>query len=204
VTVLPSHLHFDHLGGIAPFASVAMIDIPQTRADIIDGWFRPKRYEYLGMIDRLERPTVRVTEWLAPGSDVDLGGRKLQVIYTPGHTEDSVSLFDAERHQLFAGDFIYPTTLYAFLPGSSLSEYAATTRRLLALLPADATLWTAHCCRAGEKTAAPWLTTADLKDLDVALSSLRAGHLRGSGFFPRRFPVNGQMTLATGFAWNNR
>jgi hypothetical protein len=65
-------------------------------------------------------------------------------------------------------------------------------------------LWTAHCCRAGEKTAAPWLTTADLKDLDAALSSLRAGHLRGSGFFPRRFSVNGQMTLATGFAWNNR
>ena len=204
VTVLPSHLHFDHLGGIAPFTSIAMIDIPQTRADILDGAFTPKRYEYLGMVDRLKRPTVRVTEWLTPDTDLELGGRTLRVIHTPGHTEDSVSLFDAERHQLFAGDFIYPTTLYAFLPGASLSEYAATARRLLALLPADAILWTAHCCRAGEKTSAPWLSTADLKDLDQTLTRLRAGELHSSGFFPRRFPVNGQMTLATGFAWNNR
>ena len=39
-----------------------------------------------------------------------------------------------------AGTFIYPTTLYAFLPGASLS--AATARMLLGMLPADTVLWT--------------------------------------------------------------
>ena len=203
VTVLPSHLHFDHLAGIAAYPSVAMIDLPETRADVADGVFTPRRYEYLGMVDHLRPPSVRVTQWIAPDGLIDLGGRQLTLLHTPGHTPNSVSLFDAARRQLFAGDFIYPTTLYAFLPGASLSAYRATTRRLLSMLPADARLWTAHCCRANEKTSAPWLGVQDLEDLDRALAQMAAGRTHGTGFFPRRFPVNGQMTIATGFAWNN-
>ena len=202
VTVLASHLHFDHLAGIAAFPSVAMIDLPQTRADVRDGVFTPGRYEYMGFIDRLQTPSVRVTEWLAPDSTLDLGGRPLTVLHTPGHTPNSVSLFDAQRHQLFAGDYIYPTTLYAFLPGASLSSYRTTARRLLALLPADTILWTAHCCRAGEDTSAPWLTRQDLQDLEDALARIDSGQVAGTGFYPRRYPVNGQMTIATGFRWN--
>src|ERR1700733_12858794 len=66
VTVIASHLHFDHLAGIAAFPSVAMIDLPETRADVADGVFTPRRYEYLGMVDHLRPPLVRVTQWMAP------------------------------------------------------------------------------------------------------------------------------------------
>jgi glyoxylase-like metal-dependent hydrolase (beta-lactamase superfamily II) len=204
VTLMPSHLHYDHTGGIAPFTAVAMIDLPETRADVTNGRFTPGRYEYLGMIDGLAPPTFSVTEWIKPGTTIDLGGRMLQVLYVPGHTHSSVALYDAAAHQLFAGDFIYPTTLYAFLPGASLAEYRATTRELLAALPADTKLWTAHCCRVGERTSAPWLSMTDLDDLNIALTAIQSGELHSTGFFPRRFPVNRQMTLATGFPWNNR
>jgi glyoxylase-like metal-dependent hydrolase (beta-lactamase superfamily II) len=204
VTVMPSHLHFDHTGGIEPFVSVAMVDLPDTRADVTNGRFSPSRYEYLGMIDGLVSPAFRVTEWFKPGTTIDLGGRVLRIVHVPGHTHSSVALYEASTHQLFAGDFIYPTTLYAFLPGASLSEYLATTRELLAALPADTRIWTAHCCRVGERTSAPWLTMTDLRDLNSALTAIQSGELHSTGFFPRRFPVNRQMTLATGFPWNNR
>jgi hydroxyacylglutathione hydrolase len=204
VTVLPSHLHFDHTGGIASFTSIAMIDLRDTRADVTNGRLTPGRYEYLGILDRLAPPTFSVTEWVKPGAKIDLGGRALQVLHVPGHTPSSVALYDAARHELFAGDFIYPTTLYAFLPGASLTQYRATTRALLTRLPADTTIWTAHCCRTGELTSAPWLTMTDLHDLDTALAAIHAGDSHGTGFFPRRFPVNQEMTLATGFPWNNR
>jgi hydroxyacylglutathione hydrolase len=204
VTVMPSHLHFDHTGGIAPFTSVAMIDLPDTRADVTNGRFTPSRYEYLGMIDGRVPPTFTVTEWVKPGTTIDLGGRMLRILYVPGHTHSSVALYDAAAHQLFAGDFMYPTTLYAFLPGASLTEYRTTTRELLATLPADTKIWTAHCCRVGERTSAPWLTMTDLRDLNTALTAIQSGESRNTGFFPRRFPVNQQMTLATGFPWNNR
>ena len=204
VTVLPSHLHFDHTGGILPFTSVAMVDLPDTRADVRNGRLTPGRYEFLGMVDGLVPPRFTVTEWLKPGTAIDLGGRVLQVLHVPGHTHSSVALYDAGTHQLFAGDFIYPTKLYAFLPGASLAEYRATTRELLASLPADTKIWTAHCCRAGEKTSAPWLSMGDVRALDCALTAIQSGKSHGTGFFPRLFPVNQQMTLATGFPWNNR
>jgi hydroxyacylglutathione hydrolase len=204
VTVMPSHLHYDHSSGIGPFSSVAMIDLPDTRADIRNGKFTPRRYEYLGMIDNLVPPTFNVTEWVKPGTTVDLGGRLVRILSVPGHTHSSAALYDAATHQLFAGDFIYPTTLYAFLPGASLAEYRATTRELLATLPADTKIWTAHCCRVGEHASAPWLTMTDLSDLNAALATIQSGELHGIGFYPRRFPVNQQMTLATGFPWNNR
>ena len=111
---------------------------------------------------------------------------------------------DPAAHRLFIGDYIYPTTLYAFLPGSSLSTYHVTAQRLLADLPADTILWGAHCCRAGEGVAAPWLGMSDLRDMDRAVEAARAGTVTSTGFYPRRFPVSRQMTLATGFAWNNR
>ncbi len=204
VTVMVSHLHFDHLGGILPFERVAMIDVPNTRADVADGRVTPTRYEYLGFIDGLQAPSVRVTEWLAPGATIDLGGRSLTVLWTPGHTDSSAALFDPAARRLFIGDYVYPTTLYAYLPGASLTSYQRTAQRLLATLPPQTVLWTAHCCREDEGISAPWLDMTDLRDLDVALLHVEAGAAKSLGFYPRVFPVNRQMRLATGFSWNNR
>ena len=204
VTVIVSHLHFDHLGGIGPFKHVAMIDLPETRADMSGGLFKPSRYEYMGFFDGRAAPSFRVGEWLAPGAAMDLGGRALQVLSTPGHTPSSVALLDAPNRRLFIGDFIYPTTLYAFLPGASLSAYQSTAQMLLGLLPADTVLWTAHCCRKNDGVSAPWLSMRDLRDLDSALTAVRAGRSKAMGFYPRKYPVNDEMTLAAGFPWNNR
>jgi hydroxyacylglutathione hydrolase len=204
VTVIVSHLHFDHLGGISPFGDVAMIDLPETRADLSGGIFKPSRYQYMGFFDGRSAPSFRVTQWLAPGAIIDLGGRVLRVLSTPGHTPSSVALFDATNRRLYIGDFIYPTTLYAFLPGASLSAYQATARMLLRTLPPTTVLWTAHCCRKNEGVSAPWLSMRDLRDLEAALTAVKSGQAKALGFYPRVFPVNGEMTLATGFPWNNQ
>ena len=44
----------------------------------------------------------------------------------------------------------------------------------------------------------------DLRDLDAALTAVRSGKARAIGFYPRVFAVNDEMTLATGFPWNNQ
>jgi len=204
VTVLVSHLHYDHLGGIRPFEHVAMIDLPETRADVSGEYFQPGRYEYMGLFDGPAAPSLRVSEWIKPGSIIDLGGRSIRVLSTPGHMPTSVALFDTQNKWLFSGDFIYPTTLYAFLPGASLSAYQATAKMLLKMLPANTVLWTPHCCRKNEGVSTPWLSIKDLKDLDAALTAVRAGEAKSRGIYPRVYPVNEEMTLATGFPWNNR
>jgi glyoxylase-like metal-dependent hydrolase (beta-lactamase superfamily II) len=75
------------------------------------------------------QPTVP-TELLQDGDVLDLGGRTLQVLHTPGHTPDCICLLDQEHRQLFAGDTLATGPLYAHLPDSDLAAFTRSTRRL--------------------------------------------------------------------------
>lgn len=204
VTVMVSHLHFDHYGGAGQFQRLAMIDLPQTRAAYSGGVFRPSRYQFMGMFDRMQPAAVPIARWVKPGEQIDLGGRAITVLSTPGHTPSSISLYDPAARRLFTGDFLYPTTLYAFLPGASRSAYDRTARTLLSALPQDTILYGAHCCRSEGGVQAPWLSMGDLRDLHASLTRVGSGQVAAKGFYPRVYPVNGEMTLAAGFPWTNR
>ncbi len=204
VTVIPSHLHFDHVGALGRLDRTALLDDPSLHARLADSRLTLQRYEFLGFADRLPTPSFQVDEWWAPGSRVDLGDRQLQVLATPGHTPTSVSLYDPARRQLFAGDFIYPGNLYAYLPGASRSAYRATTSRLLALLDPATQIFAAHMKDAGVSITAPVLAVADLRALQESLRAQQRGQLEAEGFYPRVYPVRGTIKFATGWPWNNR
>jgi len=204
VTVIPSHLHFDHVGALGRFERTALVDLPELRTRSRHGPLTLDRYEFLGFADRLPTPSFPVDEWWRPGTSVDLGGRPLLVIHTPGHTPTSVSLYDAERRQLFCGDFIYPGMLYAFLPGASRHAYLSTTARLLTALDPATRLYTAHMADEPTIVTAPVLEMADLFALETTLVAVEGGTTRSTGFYPRVFPVRGAIKFGTGFAWNNR
>ena len=65
VTVIASHLHFDHVGALGRLDKTAILDDPSLRARARDSRLRLKRYEFIGFADRLETPTFRVDEWWA-------------------------------------------------------------------------------------------------------------------------------------------
>jgi glyoxylase-like metal-dependent hydrolase (beta-lactamase superfamily II) len=67
---------------------------------------------------------------LADGDTIDLGGRALTVLHTPGHTPDSICLLDADNRILFSGDTVDTGPIYAHLPGSDLATYTTTMRRM--------------------------------------------------------------------------
>jgi hydroxyacylglutathione hydrolase len=204
VTVIASHLHFDHVGALGRFDKTAVIDEPSLRTRARDSRLTLKRYEFLGFADRLRMPTFPVDEWWAPDSTIDLGGRHLRVLATPGHTSTSVSLYDESRHQLFAGDFIYPGELYAFLPDASRSAYLETTKRLLSIIDPETRIFAAHMEDEPAPVEAPVLQVADLGALERTLTAIEQGDSSSSGFYPRIFPVRGVIKFATGWRWNNR
>ncbi|GAA4870998.1 MBL fold metallo-hydrolase [Actinomycetospora straminea] len=70
---------------------------------------------------------------LHDGDVVDLGGRTLRVLHTPGHTPDSVCFLDEHAGLLFAGDTVNTGPIYAQAPESDLAAFAASTARLAAL-----------------------------------------------------------------------
>ena len=187
VMAVPSHLHYDHIGRYQDFDSVGIVDLPYLRERAAGNVLRPTVGEHLGFIEGIARPSIRVTEWLAPESDLELGGRTLRVIRTPGHTPESISLYDAERRQLFTGDYITQGGLLAFAPGSSLPDYLRTANALIERIPKDTTLLGAH---RATPPAAPIVPYQDLADLRDALREIREGRLPSESFYPRVFRVN--------------
>ncbi|WP_285651788.1 MBL fold metallo-hydrolase [Actinomycetospora sp. NBRC 106375] len=70
---------------------------------------------------------------LVEGDVVDLGGRSLRVLHTPGHSPDSVCFLDEHAGLLIAGDTVNTGPIYAQAPESDLAAFAASTARLAAL-----------------------------------------------------------------------
>ena len=66
---------------------------------------------------------------------LDLGGRIVEVIFTPGHTPDSVALLDRQNGLLFTGDNFYPGPIYLFAPETDFAAYTRSVARLAALEP---------------------------------------------------------------------
>jgi glyoxylase-like metal-dependent hydrolase (beta-lactamase superfamily II) len=73
------------------------------------------------------------TRLLEDGDRLDLGGRVLEVMHTPGHSPDCICLLDAQNGLLFGGDTINTGPIYAQLEDSDLTAFAASTARLAAL-----------------------------------------------------------------------
>lgn len=205
VEVLPSHLHFDHTGNLHRFGDIALPDLPQLRRQVHDGMFALEFYQSLGFVEGFERLPFRVSRWFAPGSTIDLGERRLQLISVPGHTPESVVLFDPGANRLYAGDFIYPTDIYAFLPGADLADYAASARRVDAMLNDRTRIHGAHGCDRPSLVDVPTLDRSDVRALAAALAraAAAAGPV-GTGWFPRTLPVNERMTLLATYPWMSR
>jgi glyoxylase-like metal-dependent hydrolase (beta-lactamase superfamily II) len=85
--------------------------------------------------------------WLPDGAVIELPGRTLRAIHTPGHTTGHVVFHDEAAAQLFAGDHVLPhiTPSIGFQPvitRSSLTQYLGSLRLMLAL--PDTRLLPAH------------------------------------------------------------
>ena len=145
IIVLNSHTHDDHVGGNWEFADVYGMDTDFTRKNAmgsqedaqaevtpdqicgaLPAGFDPKTYA--------TRPW-KITSVILDGDRLDLGGRKLEVVATPGHTPDAITLIDRANGLLFTGDTYYPAPIWLFRPETNLVAYAASIRRLAALAP---------------------------------------------------------------------
>ena len=78
------------------------------------------------------------------GDRVELGGRTLEVLATPGHTPDAICLFDRANGLLFTGDTYYKGTIWIYRPETDLVAYGNSVKRLAALEPQVKVVLGAH------------------------------------------------------------
>ncbi|PVZ12901.1 MBL fold metallo-hydrolase [Actinomycetospora cinnamomea] len=105
---------------------------------------------------------------LADGDVVDLGGRALTVLHTPGHSPDSVCFLDEHAGLLFGGDTVNTGPTYAQAPESDLAAFAASTARLADLADDVHLVLMAHFGRAVAEGAY-------LREVAAAFARLLAG-----------------------------
>jgi glyoxylase-like metal-dependent hydrolase (beta-lactamase superfamily II) len=114
----------------------------------------------------------KITAYTHDGDRFDLGGRTLEVIATPGHTPDAISLLDRANGLLFTGDTYYPAPIWLFRPETDLDAYAASIRRLAALEPQVKVVLGAHNFPVASPTLLPRLV--------AAFDAVRAGKVQPS------------------------
>jgi glyoxylase-like metal-dependent hydrolase (beta-lactamase superfamily II) len=111
------------------------------------------------------------SHFLRDGEQLDLGGRELEVIFTPGHTPDSLSLFDHSNGLLFTGDTFYPGPIYLFVPETDFAAYTRSAERLAALEPHVKLLLPAH--------NVPVAGPIYLRKLAAAVGQVNSGQAKG-------------------------
>jgi glyoxylase-like metal-dependent hydrolase (beta-lactamase superfamily II) len=138
--VIPSHLHFDHVGNLDEFDTVEILDTPALRAQVHNGRFTETAAQF--MLNKTE--TFRVHGWLKDRQVIDLGNRSVMLVSTPGHTPDSVALVDASHRQMFSGDLVNRLVTLCDVPGSDIHAMANSLQTLLDLAPTDTPAYEAH------------------------------------------------------------
>ncbi len=143
--VAATHIHLDHVGSLHEFTLRA-----GPAASAADFSTMPDRATYADMFRVLADPVTRppapgwlaadyavppapLTRTLAEGDIIDLGDRQFRVLELPGHSPDSIALYDERDGLLFSGDAIYDDELIDDLADSDRAAYRATMQRLLTL-----------------------------------------------------------------------
>jgi hydroxyacylglutathione hydrolase len=114
LTVVNTHGHGDHVGANFQFDAVSVhpddfeLTIRSSPRENREGTVKRLAAQVPALEPLLLKSDAELDQKrLVPvrgGHVFDLGGRKIEVIETPGHTKGSICLLDKERKLLFAGD----------------------------------------------------------------------------------------------------
>lgn len=155
IEVVASHVHWDHIGGHRYFDAIAVheaekdwlsskfpLSLQVVKSNLIREFCDfPTEFD----IDEYSIFKGEPSRILQDGDIFDLGGRRVKVIHTPGHSPGHICLYESERKFLYSGDLIYKGTLYAFYPTTDPMEFMKSVKKVRGLdiqkiLPAHHTL----------------------------------------------------------------
>ena len=160
LTVVNCHRHFDHTGCNWRFPEVLIADEPGAIRQAAEGC----PHEPLANQTDEDMFLFGYPEGFVPGEYCirpfnartvedghvfDLGGREVELVYTPGHLEDHLMLYDRREKILFSGDMIYLGAIYVqfgsdLMGHSDLGQYIASLEKLMVKFSEISAVYTSH------------------------------------------------------------
>lgn len=146
VIVILTHEHYDHVAGAWRFEEVfhynnaeALKVLRSGRSNDSLRKYAEGDYLWKPLPEGFDKdtwtiPSIVPTTLVEDGDIIDLGGRELEVIYTPGHSPGHMCLLDKTQRLLFTGDHFFPGPLYAHAPDVDLEDYVNSNKKLEARL----------------------------------------------------------------------
>ena len=143
VAAVATHIHWDHIGGHKYFPEFYA---HEAELDWLNGKFPlPLQAVKNMVVDRCELPEDfcingyaifqgKPGRLLDDGDTIDLGGRTIQVLHTPGHSPGHLCFWEDEKGYLYSGDLVYEGTLFANYPSTDPQSYLTSLEKI-ALLP---------------------------------------------------------------------
>jgi hydroxyacylglutathione hydrolase len=161
LTVVITHAHSDHSGNIGFFGEIWL-----HPADTV---LLPKSYK-------------GVVSYMADGQIFDLGGTRLEVVHTPGHTPGSVVLLDRASGNCYSGDSFGSGQVWLQLrPFSPISTYVASCIKMEELMDQGIRkIYCGHYPHANKAFDKTYIT--DMRQLAEALEA-------GTAADPEPYPI---------------
>lgn len=140
ITVVTTHVHWDHIGGHRYFDNIAVheaeqewlsnqfpIPLQAVKQNLI---CKPCDFPKDFVIDdyRLYKGTPDIV--FQDGDSFDLGDREFTVLHTPGHSPGHCCFYETERKYLYSGDLIYKGCLDAFYPTTNPQQFYQSVRKI--------------------------------------------------------------------------
>lgn len=140
VMTVTTHVHWDHIGGHKYFDNIA---VHEAEKDWLSVRFPIPLQVVKNNLTRLPCDFPRDFDInayqifqgipqriLHDGDFLNLGGREIQVVHTPGHSPGHCCFYEPERNYLYSGDLIYKGSLDAFYPTTDPKLFYQSIRRI--------------------------------------------------------------------------
>jgi len=145
VTAAATHIHWDHIGGHEYFPDFYAhedelnwlngefpLTMEQIKEMVVDRCDPPEGYD----VEKYKFFQGSPTRVLKDNDIIDIGGRCIKIMHTPGHSPGHICFWEKERGYIFTGDLVYKDTLFAYYPSTDPEAYLKSLERL-SELPAN-------------------------------------------------------------------